>query len=115
MRTLNQTAREHDVHHDNPADTILKLHRLISQLISEVESLDHAFLPNSEAFLSDHIGDICFYDEVKRFEIALISAALRKSGGNQLYAAQLLNLNPTTLNAKIKQYELRHIGVLMRS
>ena len=45
-------------------------------------------------------------EEVKKFEIYLIERALEKTGGNQLEAARLLKLKHTTLNAKIKRYEI---------
>ncbi len=48
-----------------------------------------------------------FYDEVKRFEIDLIRRALDQTGGHQSRAARLLGLNATTLNSKIKNYNLR--------
>jgi DNA-binding NtrC family response regulator len=47
-----------------------------------------------------------FYDEVKRFEIDLIRRALDQTGGHQSRAARLLGLNATTLNSKIKSYNL---------
>lgn len=50
---------------------------------------------------------INFDDEVKSFEILLIERALEKTGGSQLRAAQLLNLKHTTLNAKIKRYDIQ--------
>lgn len=96
---------------DNSAESILKLRRLIVDLINEVESLDHSYLPITEAFSSEACESIRFYEEVKRFEIALIKAALQRSNGHQLRAARLLNLNPSTLNSKIKQYNLRHLVV----
>jgi DNA-binding NtrC family response regulator len=49
---------------------------------------------------------INFYDEVRNFEISLISQALRHANGSQVRAAALLRLNPTTLNAKIKNYSI---------
>ncbi len=48
-----------------------------------------------------------FYDEVKRFEIDLIRRALDQTGGHQSRAARLLGLNATTLNSKIKSYNIR--------
>ncbi len=45
-----------------------------------------------------------FYENVARFEISLINRALGLADGNQRKAAQILGLNPTTLNAKIKRY-----------
>lgn len=49
---------------------------------------------------------INFYDEVRNFEISLIRQALRYANGSQVGAATLLQLNPTTLNAKIKNYSI---------
>lgn len=48
-----------------------------------------------------------FYDEVKRFEIDLIRRALEQTGGHQSRAARLLGLNATTLNSKIKGYQIQ--------
>src|SRR5687768_3910912 len=48
-----------------------------------------------------------FYDEVKRFEIDLIRRALEQTGGHQSRAARLLGLNATTLNSKIKSYDIQ--------
>jgi hypothetical protein len=47
-----------------------------------------------------------FYDEVRRFEITLISSAL-KVGGSQTNAAALLNMKITTLSSKMKQFGLQ--------
>lgn len=47
-----------------------------------------------------------FYEEVKRFEIDLIRRALDQTGGHQSRAARLLGLNATTLNSKIKTYNI---------
>ena len=53
------------------------------------------------------IGDgLDFYDEVSRFEIDLIKRALLQTGGHQVKAAKLLNLKVTTLNSKIKHYNI---------
>lgn len=48
-----------------------------------------------------------FYDEVKKFEIDLIRRALDQTGGHQSRAARLLGLNATTLNSKIKTYNIQ--------
>ena len=47
-----------------------------------------------------------FYDQVRRFEIDLIQRALDQTGGHQSRAARLLGLNATTLNSKIKTYNI---------
>ncbi|MDQ2747821.1 MAG: sigma-54 dependent transcriptional regulator [Acidobacteriota bacterium] len=47
-----------------------------------------------------------FYDEVRRFETDLIRRSLDQTGGHQSRAARLLGLNATTLNSKIKSYNI---------
>lgn len=47
-----------------------------------------------------------FYDEVRKFEIDLIRRALDQTAGHQSRAARLLGLNATTLNSKIKTYNI---------
>ena len=53
---------------------------------------------------------IDFYKEVESYEINLIRQALRQTEGNQRRAAQLLSLNATTLNAKVKNYGIDRFG-----
>ncbi len=55
----------------------------------------------------DFSRGISFYDEVSRFEIELIKRALEFTGGHQSRAAKLLGMNNTTLNSKIKSYNLK--------
>ena len=50
---------------------------------------------------------VSFYDEVKNYEIDLIRRALEQTGGHQSRAARLLGLNATTLNSKIKSYNIQ--------
>ena len=49
-------------------------------------------------------------DEVQRFETDLIRTALERTGGNQARAARLLGVKHTTLNAKVKRYQIRSDG-----
>ena len=49
---------------------------------------------------------INFYEQVRRFEIDLIRRALEQTGGHQSRAARLLGMNATTLNSKIKTYNI---------
>jgi transcriptional regulator with GAF, ATPase, and Fis domain len=46
------------------------------------------------------------HDEVREFEIDLINNALAKTQGHQRKAARLLGLKVTTLNAKMKRYNI---------
>jgi DNA-binding NtrC family response regulator len=55
----------------------------------------------------DFTRGISFYEEVSRFEIELIRRALEATGGHQTRAAKLLGMNNTTLNSKIKSYNIR--------
>ena len=63
--------------------------------------------PASGAERPDTPAQMSFYEEVRRFEIGLITRALRLAHGKQTVAARLLGLKPTTLNAKMKQYQMR--------
>ena len=51
--------------------------------------------------------EVDFYDTVRTFEIALITSALKRAGGVQAKAAYLLNMKVTTLNSKIRGYEIQ--------
>jgi len=46
------------------------------------------------------------HDEVREFEIELINLALAKTHGHQRRAAGLLGLKVTTLNAKMKRFNI---------
>jgi DNA-binding NtrC family response regulator len=61
----------------------------------------------SSATQIDLTNGISFYDEVNRFQIDLIRRALEITGGHQSRAAKLLGLNTTTLNSKIRYYNIR--------
>jgi DNA-binding NtrC family response regulator len=60
----------------------------------------------SNAAVQDIGRGINFYEEVRRFEIDLIRRALEQTGGHQSRAARLLGMNATTLNSKIKTYNI---------
>jgi DNA-binding protein Fis len=55
---------------------------------------------------ADIVRGIQFYDEVERFERELITRALELTGGHQVRAARLLGLKVTTLNSKVKRYQI---------
>ena len=82
-----------------PANTVATLRELTLQLCHQVHSL-------GEVHTLDLEGGLDFYDEVSRFEIELIQRALLRTAGNQRRAARLLNLKVTTLNSKIKCYNI---------
>ena len=78
---------------------ITSLRELTFKLLRKVESIGEAQAPDIEK-------GVDFYDEVSRFEIDLIKRALIQTGGHQRRAARLLNLKVTTLNSKIKHYNI---------
>lgn len=78
--------------------------------LSVLRELSEAISGALEAVDSFHPPDvrhgINFYDEVRRFEIDLIRTALKFSAGSQTRAARLLRLKASTLNSKIKYYNI---------
>ena len=84
---------------------------LASSLMREAQVLarDKAFADESASLQTvDLAKGIDFYDEVQRFETALIKLALEQADGNQARAARLLGLRATTLNSKIKVYNIEY-------
>ena len=79
------------------------LKQLAFLLFREMQSLSEVQTLNID-------GGLDFYDEVTRFEIDLITRALLHTGGHQGRAARLLNLKVTTLNSKIKHYDIKLEG-----
>ena len=90
---------------------VSELKVLINQLVKQLHppSIDVAVLPGymagpeeTEALLPEAGVDL--ENEVKRIEVDLICAALKRSHGLQNKAAQLLRVKPTTLFMKIRRY-----------
>jgi DNA-binding NtrC family response regulator len=79
---------------------ITALKQLTLELMREVQSI-------GEVNVLDIDNGLDFYNEVTRFEIDLITRALVLTQGHQARAAKLLNLKGTTLNSKIKLYNIR--------
>jgi DNA-binding NtrC family response regulator len=79
------------------------LESIARALLQELESLSTVQVPGSSQ-------SVRLYDEVQRFETALIRNALGKTGGSQTRAARLLGIKLTTLNSKIKRYKISRFG-----
>jgi DNA-binding NtrC family response regulator len=73
---------------------------LMQALLKEMETL-------SKASALESGFEINLDEEVRRYEADLIRCALIRTGGRQRRAARLLNMKVTTLNAKIKRYNLQ--------
>jgi len=87
---------------NNQANVDVRLNTLretVLELLGEVESL-------SISRPVDLKHGARFSDEVRQFEVNLIRTALGRTSGSQIRAAKLLGLKPTTLNAKIKRYNI---------
>ena len=90
-------------------DRIQRVVDLADALLSEAETLarDKAFTEEATRLKPlDILGGISFYDEVQRFETHLIKMALAGTGGNQGKAARHLGIKATTLNSKIKLFNI---------
>jgi DNA-binding protein Fis len=92
-----------------PAQRLERIRDMASALLQEAESLDHENALAEASAAVDNLNGrsgVDFFDEVRRFEMRLIGRALQLTGGNQARAARMLGLGTTTLNYKIKTYEL---------
>src|SRR6185312_4330747 len=78
---------------------ITTVKQLAIRLLREVQSI-------REVEIRSLGTGVDFYAEVSRFEIDLIKCALLQTAGHQRQAARLLNLKVTTLNSKIKHYNI---------
>lgn len=90
-------------------DRVQRVVDLADALLAEAETLarDKAFTEEATRLKPlDILGGISFYDEVQRFETHLIRMALAETGGNQAKAARLLGIKATTLNSKIKLFNI---------
>ena len=91
------------------SERLNKIRDLASSLLDEAESLDHENALAEASATVENLNvksGVNFFDEVRRFEVRLINRALELTGGNQARAARLLGLGTTTLNYKIKAYEI---------
>jgi DNA-binding NtrC family response regulator len=98
-----ESAAQPDENGESSPSRIATLKELVLRLLCEVQGIDEVSVLTIE-------GGVDFYDEVSRFEIDLIKCALLQTGGHQVQAAKLLNLKATTLNSKIKHYNISPTG-----
>ncbi|HEY8188978.1 MAG TPA: helix-turn-helix domain-containing protein [Pyrinomonadaceae bacterium] len=100
---LESTAAPPDQNSESSPSNIATLKELVLRLLSELHCV-------AEINTLSIVDGLDFYDEVSRFEIDLIKRALFQTGGHQVKAAKLLNLKVTTLNSKIKHYNINPGG-----
>jgi DNA-binding NtrC family response regulator len=78
---------------------IKTLYTALHDLQVEIEALGEGSDLNPD-------GGTDFYEEVRRFEIYLIERALAQTKGVQKEAAKILKMRTSTLNQKIKLYNI---------
>jgi transcriptional regulator with GAF, ATPase, and Fis domain len=86
---------------DFTANRVESLKSLAQLLLRELELLED-LAPQS----AEMPNGFQFYDEVQHFEEQLIRNALVLNNGNQRKTADMLGLKTTTLNVKIKRYQI---------
>jgi DNA-binding protein Fis len=89
--------------HEEAADAARETLRLLTQLTAELQQGLEALSGSPPPDLQHGLD---FYQEVRRFEIALIRRALIFMKGHQGKAGRLLNLKKSTLSAKIHRYQI---------
>jgi DNA-binding protein Fis len=100
LELLDPSAENQTQELKNSRRRISALKKLTLELVREVQSI-------GEVKVLDMDSGLDFYNEVTTFEIDLITRALVLTGGHQARAAKLLNLKGTTLNSKIKSYNIK--------
>ncbi len=103
---MNETEQAISGEYQNGFDTESRLIRKVETirtiartLITEIETLE-------ESKLDESSQRIDLQEEIRSYELNLIRRALRLARGNQRKAALMLGLRHTTLNSKIKRYNL---------
>ena len=93
-------------------ERISNLRELVDELRQRAEDVTYSLegfglfgLPTT---LPTGASELDFYSEVRRFEIFLIRNALRVTRGSQVKAARLLKMHETTLNTKLKNFNIDH-------
>ena len=84
---------------------IERLEQLVMALLDQVIALRRS-VPRTDA-AREAVYGFNLAEEVRRFEANIIRDALLQTGGHQSRAARLLGIKPTTLNEKIKRFEIR--------
>ena len=94
-------------HHSIPAtaqdEQLESIKSVTNLLLRKIEALENA-LP--DVSLQPFRKGANLDEIVNLFEKSLIKNALKETNWNQKRAAQMLGVKPTTLNAKIKRYQI---------
>jgi DNA-binding NtrC family response regulator len=80
--------------------------REVNDLRQTTLLLWHDLLTLESYFCLEIQERVDFFEEVRKFETRLIKRALLHTGGSQRKTARLLGINTSTLNNKIKRYQI---------
>jgi DNA-binding NtrC family response regulator len=96
----NEAATDGMIHQRSLEYKIAMVKKIVLALLSEIEDIQ-----NIQSINIDDCIDLS--EEVRRFEMELINKALQLTSNHQARAARILRIKATTLNAKIKRYNLQ--------
>lgn len=85
-----------------PSSKIEIVEKLARALLEEIATLRE---PN-RVQMRDDAQAVSLNDQVRRFEAKLLLYALKRTGGHQARAAQMLGIKPTTFHYKMKRCQL---------
>ena len=83
----------------------LRLRKLAAEIILETSELPFEAPLRESAMFGENFN---LYMEVRNYEIKLIKRALRLARGSQVKATKILGIKRSTLNNKIKVYQIQH-------
>jgi len=86
--------------------------REVNELRQTTLRLWHDLLTLESYYCLEIQDRVDFFEEVRKFETRLIKRALLHSGGSQRKTARLLGITNSTLNSKIKRYQIPVKAVL---
>ena len=92
LSSIEQKLRRHRT---APRMNIVK--QLASKMLEELENVNETEKINFGK-------DFSLYEQIRKIEIDIIRHALSLTNNNQRMAAQMLGINNTTLNSKLKRY-----------
>lgn len=81
---------------------------LAAELVTQVDDMNELLKAGRPDEIDLRKG-IVIREELLRYEVRMITLALRITSNHQARAARILGVNATTLNSKIKRYGLRAV------
>ena len=92
-----------------PASRPKRIVELAAAVLAQTESLERDQTLANVTIVPEEFdakSGMDFNQEVRRFEVRLLSKALQLTNGNQAHDARILGIGTTTLGYKVSSYEL---------